>query len=122
LLCGERELEDEDEISSALEAQLVLLGFWPSEAKEDEEFITVAWPWARGSPVSKRPNVINEKGVSVGAFLGEEDALWYSIMAYFSKICLKIYKKNKKKSMIEIPIRSLGLHSAFFPWPFPRPS
>lgn len=40
LLCGERELEDEDEISSALEAQLVLLGFWPSEAKEDEEFIT----------------------------------------------------------------------------------
>eukprot|EP00435_Cladocopium_sp_Y103_P003510 s1617_g1.t1 len=40
LLYGEREMEDEEEISSDLEAQLVLLGFWPSEAKEDEEFIS----------------------------------------------------------------------------------
>ena len=54
-------MEDEDEISSALEAQLVLLGFWPSEAEEDEEFISVAWPWARVSPVPKRPNVMNQK-------------------------------------------------------------
>ena len=36
-------MEDDDEVSSALEAQLVLLGYWPSEAKEDEEFISVAW-------------------------------------------------------------------------------
>lgn len=36
-------MEDDEEVTAMLEAQLVVLGVWPSDTWEDEEFVSASW-------------------------------------------------------------------------------